>query len=139
MSCQGKPVEMADIRTPEQKEMIAAMLPLILGGIGKGATPFGGQLSAPPDPSMLNAMNMMSMMGGQGPYQWPGMQTGPYSPPPGMTPGGGGGGGNRPNLRPFPPPGDEHDRPPKPPDNAGRRWWDNPDPYAPPGRPYIPV
>ena len=64
MSCQGKPVEMADIRTPEQKEMIAAMLPLILGGIGKGATPFGGQLSAPPDPSMLNAMNMMSMMGG---------------------------------------------------------------------------
>jgi hypothetical protein len=29
MSCQGKPVEMADIRTPEQKQMIAAMLPLI--------------------------------------------------------------------------------------------------------------
>jgi len=128
---------MTDLRTPEQKQMIAAMLPLILGGIGKGATPFGGQLSAPPDPSMFNAMNVMSMAGGQGPYQWGGMQTGPYGAPPGITTGGGGGGGGL--HPPTLPPGDDPGRPPKPPDNAGRRWWDNPDPYAPPGRPYIPV
>ena len=117
---------MTDLRTPEQKQMIAAMLPLILGGIGKGATPFGGQLSAPPDPSMFNAMNVMSMAGGQGPYQWGGMQTGPYGAPPGMTPGGGGGGGG--GGRPWNPGGGGGGVSPDP---RRKRWWDDPDPYGP--------
>jgi len=93
MSCQGKPIEMQDLRTPEQKDVMAALGPLILAGINRGATPFGGQLSAPPDPSMLQAMNMMSQVGGQGPYRFPGMQTGPYPMPPQMSTGGNGGGG----------------------------------------------
>ena len=85
MSCQGDPIEMADLRTKEQKQMMEKMGPLIWEMMGKGATPFGGKLTQGPDPGMLQAMNMMSMVGGQGPYQVPGMQTGAYPPPPGMN------------------------------------------------------
>lgn len=96
MSCQGKPIDLRDVgRTSEQEEMMKKLGPLIWGMMGKGATPFSGQLTQGPDPGMLQAMNMMSMVGGQGPYQYPGMQTGAYPSPPGMNvpPWGGGGGG----------------------------------------------
>jgi len=113
---------MADLRTPEQKEMMAKLFPLLLSGIQKGATPFGGMLSQPPDPSMLSAMNVMHQMGGQGPYTFPGMQTGPYLPSGGINPppvgyngdGGGSGGGYS--------PGSGRERPWEPQDY---------DPYAP--------
>ena len=126
MSCQGKPYDLKDLgRTPEQLKMMQELMPIILEGMTRGATPFGEQLSAPPDPSMFNAMNVMSMAGGQGPYQWPGMQTGPYTPPPGMTPGGGGGGGGG---RPWNPGGGGGGVSPDP---RRERWWDDPDPYGP--------
>ena len=83
MSCQGQPIEMKDLRTPEQQAMMVSLANLInrqMGGGGQ-ATPFGGQLSQPPDPGMLAAMNMMMQMGGQGPYQMPGFQAGPYPMP----------------------------------------------------------
>ena len=125
MSCQGKPYDLKDLgRTPEQLKMMQELMPIILEGMTKGATPFGGQLSAPPDPSMFNAMNVMSMAGGQGPYQWPGMQTGPYGAPPGIPPGGGGGGGGR----DWDPGGGGGGVSPDP---RRKRWWDDPDPYGP--------
>ena len=87
MSCQGKPIEMQDLRTAQQKQMMEKMGPLIWDMMSKGATPTppNMRLTQPPDQGMLQAMNMMSMVGGQGPYQAPGMQTGPYPPPPGMN------------------------------------------------------
>jgi len=100
VSCQGKPLEMRDLRTEGQKNVMARLAPLFLAGIQQGATPFPGMLSQPPDPSMLNAMNMMSQVGGQGPYMFPGFQSGAYpmpgqvnfnNPPPLNNPGGGGG------------------------------------------------
>jgi len=142
MACQGKPVEMQDLRTAEQKQMMQKLLPILLGGMEKGATPFGGQLSAPPDPGMLSAMNMMMQVGGQGPYQYPGMQTGPYGGGGGgLTPGGysGGGGGAYVPGEHTPPGTGPHD---------WESWWNKDDPFAPgtreprtgpPGRRIVPV
>ena len=87
MCCKGKEIELKDLRTPEQQQMMQAMFPLLLSGIQRGATPFGGQLSTPPDPSMLHAMNVMMQAGGQGPYSFPGFQQGPYGQMGGMQPG----------------------------------------------------
>ena len=128
MSCQGKPIEMRDVgRTEEQKQMMAKLMPLILSGMERGATPFPGQqLTQPPDQGMLNAMNMMSMVGGQGPYQVSGMQLGPYAGGGGITPGGGGagGGGGGPGPKDWTPPLND----------PGDDWWKR-DPYAPPRKP----
>ena len=110
---------MQDLRTPEQKAMMAALGPLLTSGIQRGATPFGGQLSYLPDMSMLDAMNVQHMVGTGQPYRWGGMQTGPYPFPGQANPGNysGGGGGDRSG-----PPGDW----PGPHDPYGGY-----DPYAP--------
>ena len=127
---------MSDLRTAEQKQMMSKLLPMILSGMERGATPFGGQLTRGPDKGMLDAMNMMSWRGGQGPYQYPGMQTGPYGGGGGGLPGGGGGSGvggsgSGEGTGPY-----------------DREWWENIDPYAPgerkprpgpPGREILPV
>ena len=78
MSCQGKPIEMQDLRTAEQKQMMEKFAPLLFTLASQGATPFLHQLSAPPDKGMFDAMNMMSMVGTGKPYTWGGMQTGAY-------------------------------------------------------------
>jgi len=107
MCCEGKEINYQDLRTPEQVQLMQALAPLLTQGIGKGATPFGGMLSQPPDPSMLAAMNVMMNVGGQGNYRFPGMMTGPYpQPPQPQLNGGGGGGGTRgggsPGITPDP-------------------------------------
>jgi hypothetical protein len=94
--CEGEKIDLTSLKSPEQQAVLKALAPLLLSGIEKGNTPFSGALSAPPDPSMLNAMNMMSMVGTGKPYNFPGFMWGGYpqpgQPTPGQVPGGGGGG-----------------------------------------------
>jgi hypothetical protein len=79
--CEGEKIDLTSLRTPEQQEVLKALAPLLLSGIERGNTPFSGALSAPPDPSMLNAMNMMSMVGTGKPYNFPGFMWGGYPQP----------------------------------------------------------
>lgn len=133
MCCEGKEIEYKDLRTPGQQQMMQSLLPVIMGGIQRGATPFGGMLSQPPDPSVLNAMNVMSNVGGQGNYNFPGMQVGPYPQPQQPTPPlfNYGPGRNRPNERPW---GDSWEEGEDTPD----RPWDGMPPWRPPRDPYMP-
>lgn len=89
MCCQGAPIGLQNMQSPQVQGMMNVLAPLITQGLGRGATPYPGQLSAPPDPSMMAAMNTMMGMGGYGGY--------------GGSGGGGGMGGGFPS-RPLPPP-----------------------------------
>ena len=131
--CQGKEIDFKDLRTPEQQQMMKSLAPLLLSGISRGATPFGGMMTQPPDPSMLAAMNMMMNVGGQGNYNFPGMQTGAWPQPPQATPPlFNYDGPHRPNERPWPPEEEWTESPTR------RRPTDFPFPERPPRDPYMP-
>jgi len=66
--CTGSEIDLKEMRTEGQKEMGNILGPLMAAGIGQGATPFGGQLSAGSDQAQMAAMNTMMGIGGQGQY-----------------------------------------------------------------------
>jgi hypothetical protein len=76
--CKGKEIDFKEMRTPEQKEMMAMLFDTIKSNMGQGATPFMGPLSAGPNPAQLAAMNTMMQMGGYGGYQAPQFPMYPY-------------------------------------------------------------
>ena len=82
MCCnEGQEIDWENLRTPEQQEVMKAAGEFILPRMGQTATPLpqGAQLSQPPDPSMLAAMNTMMGLGGYGGYQAPEFQAYPWS------------------------------------------------------------
>jgi len=88
MCCQGSPLEMQNMQSPQVQGMMNVLGPMIAQGLGRGATPFPGQLSAGANPGQSAAMNTMMGMGGYGGYGQ----------------GGAGGGGGQGNLGPLRPP-----------------------------------
>lgn len=131
MCCEGKEVDWKYLIPPEKQDivkMLGSFLGQQMGGPNTpmtGASPFPGMLSAPPDQSMLAAMNTMMGQGGYGgyaprpfptaPMTGPGMPMGSgfsgFNPPGGGGPGGDSGGGRRPPWKPEYDP----DRPTPPP------------------------
>lgn len=83
---ENRPIDWEHIRTPEQKKVMKQLGPLIQAGMSQGATPYGGQLSAPPDMGQIAAMQVAMEQGGfegykpQGGLIGPGVGpvTGPY-------------------------------------------------------------
>lgn len=74
MCCEGKEVDWKYLIPPEKQDivkMLGSFLGQQMGGPNTpmtGASPFPGMLSAPPDQSMLAAMNTMMGQGGYGGY-----------------------------------------------------------------------
>jgi len=77
MSCEGKPIEMQDLRTDDQKAIMKALGNYLMPNIGKTRAPYPGALNAPPDPGQLAAMDTMMGLGGRGFYNAPQMNMGP--------------------------------------------------------------
>ncbi|GAG28191.1 unnamed protein product, partial [marine sediment metagenome] len=63
MSCQGEPIEMEDLRTAGQKNIMESLGKYLLPNIGKTRAPYPGALNAPPDPGQLAAMDTMMGLG----------------------------------------------------------------------------
>jgi len=77
VSCEGKPVELQDLRTAGQKEAMEKLGGYLTPSIGQTRDPYPGTLSAPYDPGQLAAMNTMMGMGGYAGYDNPQMSLGP--------------------------------------------------------------
>lgn len=106
MACfEGEEIKFKDVR-PQEIIDLQRQLALAFGGnLGKGATPYGGPISAGIDPNMMMAQQIMRSAMGGGQYQPAGFQSFPGGlrpeqfaypfpgPQPGGNYGGGGGGG----------------------------------------------
>jgi len=71
--CTGEKIDFEDLRTPEQKAIMAMLGPIIQAQMKTGATPYSGMLSAPYDVGQIAAMNTMMGLGGYGGYNAPQM------------------------------------------------------------------
>jgi len=87
MCCEGEKIPYEYLIPPEKQDLVkklGAFMSSQLGGPNnpmQGATPFPGVLSAPPDPSMLAAMNTMMGAGGYGGYTPGPFPAGPLTGP----------------------------------------------------------
>lgn len=70
-SKEGEPIDYTNLMTPGQIEVMENLGSLMGQNLGRPATPYPGQLSAPPDISQLAAMNTMMGIGGYGGYTAP--------------------------------------------------------------------
>lgn len=77
MSCQGEPIEMEDLRTEGQQNVMANLGALLMPNIGKTRAPYPGMLSAPPDQAQLAAMDTMMGLGARAYYNAPQFNMGP--------------------------------------------------------------
>jgi len=75
--CTGEKIDFEDLRTPEQKAIMAMLGPIIQSQMKTGATPYSGMLSAPYDVGQIAAMNTMMGLGGYGGYTAPQIPTSP--------------------------------------------------------------
>ena len=72
----GQPVNFENLKTPEQQNMMAVLASIIGSGLGKGTTPYYGQLTAPMTQPQLAASKAMMQIGGypsyvpKGPKKW---------------------------------------------------------------------
>ena len=83
--CTGSEIDLKEMKTAGQKDIGKILAKIIKANMEKGATPFGGQLSQPPDQGMMAAMNTMMNIGGYGGYSppvMPGRPSGPIGPQP---------------------------------------------------------
>ena len=88
--CTGRPIdEFQDLRSPEQKAVMAILGPIIQAQMKAGATPYPGMINAPWDRALIASMNTMMGLGGHGGYVPPPIPLYPI----GMSGGLGGGGG----------------------------------------------
>ena len=101
--CTGEKIPWEEINAPELKTLRNNLVNYVGGNVGKGATPYPGNVAAPVNPASNAALNMvLGMMGHGG-----------YSPPAGFTyQGGQQGSPIGPATNPPPPgvdpPGDQH-------------------------------
>ena len=82
MSCQGEPIEMKDLRTEGQQEIMEKLGDYLALMIEQTREPYTGQLNAPSDPGQLAAMNTMMGLGTRAFYNgsgggMPGPRVGP--------------------------------------------------------------
>jgi len=122
--CTGEEIDFQDLRSPEQKAIMAMLGPIIQAQMKIGATPYTGMLSAPYDVGQIAAMNTMMGLGGYGGYNAPQMPLYPFSVS----------GGYNPTPPEPPPPLPPNPPPPIPPDPSppltSTSWWKY-DPYNP--------
>lgn len=67
----GEEIEYTPQISPEEEQRRNMYQKFIMSKMGQPATPYGGPLTAPVDPGMLQAMNMMSQYYYGQPYQMP--------------------------------------------------------------------